>query len=144
MSSCSRRDFLATGARAGVGALVLSRFAGCGGSSVDGSVATSNNMATLTFAQFPKLQTVGDGVVVDAGGTLLVVIRTGDTTATALSAECTHEGCTVEYVGGNVPIHCPCHNSNFAQSGAVVSGPARSSLRNYAATVDASGVTVTL
>src|SRR5262249_52885298 len=133
MSSCSRRAFLATGARAGAGALVLSRFAGCGGSSVAGNVTPSNNMATLTFAQFPQLQTVGDGAVVDACGTLLVVIRTGDTTATAVSAECTHEGCTVEYVGGSVPIHCPCHNSNFAQSGAVVSGPARSSLRNYAA-----------
>src|SRR5262245_58277349 len=144
MSSCSRRAFLATGARAGVGALVLSRFAGCGGPSLDGSVAASNGKATLTFAQFAKLQTVGDGVVVDAVGTLLVVIRTGDTTATAMSAECTHEGCTVEYVGGNVPIHCPCHNSNFAQSGTVVSGPARTSLRNYTASVDATGVTVTL
>jgi nitrite reductase/ring-hydroxylating ferredoxin subunit len=138
--SCSRREFLAVG-----GALVVSRLGGCGrGGHIDGEVAPANGLATLTFAQFPQLSTVGDGVVVDAGGTLLVVIRTGDTTAAALSAECTHEGCTVEYVGGDVPIHCPCHDSTFAQSGQVVSGPARTSLRNYTATVGSDGVTVTL
>ena len=138
----SRRTFLAGGA----GALVLARFAGCGnnGGAPEGSVTPSNGMVTLTFAQFPKLATVGDGVVVDAGGTLLVVIRASDTSATALSAICTHEGCTVEYVGGSPPIHCPCHDSSFAANGAAVSGPARKALKNYTATVAADGITVTL
>lgn len=144
MSNCSRRDFIAIGARLGVGAAVLSRFSGCSSAPVDGSVTPQNGVATLTFAQFPKLSTVGNGVVVDVDGTMLVVIRTGDTSAVGLSAECTHEGCTVEYVGGSVPIHCPCHNSNFAATGAVVSGPARTSLRNYTATVASDGITVTI
>jgi Rieske Fe-S protein len=141
MSQCSRRAFLEAGVRIGAGALLLSA---CGGTALDGSVTPSAGQATLTFAQFPKLATVGDGVVVDAGGTLLVVIRTGATTAVGLSAVCTHEGCTVQYDGGNVPISCPCHGSTFNAGGAVLSGPARSSLKNYAATVGSDSIVVTL
>jgi Rieske Fe-S protein len=74
----------------------------------------------------------------------IAVIRTGDTTATALSAVCTHEACTVEIQSGSPPLFCPCHGSEFALSGAVVRGPARQSLRVYQASVDANGVTVTL
>lgn len=88
---------------------------------------------------------VGGGIVVDAAGTLLVVVRTGDTTAAAVSAVCTHEGCTVEYVGGgNAPINCPCHGSTFNVAGAALGGPARRSLKSYTATVDADGITVAL
>jgi nitrite reductase/ring-hydroxylating ferredoxin subunit len=144
MSNCSRRAFLEAGARLGAGALVLSQFAGCGAAPIDGNVTPANGTATLSFAQFPKLASVGGGVVVDAGGTLLVVIRTADTTAVGLSAVCTHEGCTVEYVGGNVPISCPCHGSTFNAAGSSLGGPARTSLRNYSATVGSDAVVVTL
>jgi Rieske Fe-S protein len=145
MSDCTRRRFLETTARAGAGAFVLAQLSACNsGGPVDGSVAATNGEAALTFAQFPTLATVGGGVVVDASGTLLVVIRTGDTTATALSAVCTHESCTVEYMGGNDPISCPCHGSTFNLAGTVLGGPARRSLKSYAAAVDSNGVTVTL
>jgi cytochrome b6-f complex iron-sulfur subunit len=40
----------------------------------------------------------------------------------AVSAVCTHLGCTVNLVGKG--FHCPCHGSVFTQDGAVVSGPA--------------------
>jgi cytochrome b6-f complex iron-sulfur subunit len=141
MSNCSRRAFLEAGARIGAGALLLSA---CGGAPVDGSVTPSAGQATLTFAQFPKLSTVGGGVVVDAGGTMLVVIRTADTTAVGLSAICTHQGCTVEYDGGNVPISCPCHGSTFNAAGTPLSGPARSALKKYAATVGSDSIVVTV
>ncbi|MDB4969039.1 MAG: (2Fe-2S)-binding protein [Myxococcales bacterium] len=144
MSQCTRRTFLALSARMGVGALALTQLPGCGGAPVDGSVTPTNGTVQLTFAQFPNLQTVGTGVVVDAGGTLVVVIRTAEATAIGLSAICTHEGCTVQYVGGGTPIHCACHDSNFSATGTVVSGPARTSLRNYSATVATDGITVTL
>jgi Rieske Fe-S protein len=145
MSDCTRRRFLENSARAGVGALVLAQLSACtSGGPVDGTIPATNGQAELTFTQFPNLATVGGGVVVDANGTLLVVIRTGDMTATALSAVCTHSGCTVEYVGGNDPISCPCHGSTFNVAGAVLGGPARRSLKSYTAAVDSSGVTVTL
>ncbi|MCU1280574.1 MAG: Iron-sulfur cluster-binding protein, Rieske family [bacterium] len=142
MSDISRRGFLQTAAVAGCGALVLG---GCqSGGSVAGSVTPVNNMAQLTFAMFPKLATIGDGVVVDIGGNPIAVIRTGDTTASALSAVCTHERCTVEIQSGSPPLYCACHGSEFAISGVVVRGPARTSLRTYTATVDSVGVTVAL
>lgn len=142
MSEISRRKFLEGAAAVGCGALVLG---GCGqGGAIDGTVTPTNNMATLTFAMYPKLATVGGGIVVTAGNAPIAVIRTGDTTATALSAVCTHEACTVEIQSGSPPLFCPCHGSEFAISGVVVRGPARQSLRVYQASVDANGVTVTL
>jgi menaquinol-cytochrome c reductase iron-sulfur subunit len=41
----------------------------------------------------------------------------------AISAICTHLGCTVaaQETGG---FYCPCHGSRFASSGAVIAGPA--------------------
>ncbi len=44
----------------------------------------------------------------------------------AVSAVCTHLGCTVNLAGTG--FHCPCHGSVFDQRGAVVSGPAPSAL----------------
>ncbi len=142
MSEISRRCFLEAATAAGCGALLLG---GCqNGGAVDGTVTPTNGQAVLTFAMFPRLATVGDGVVADVGNGPIAVIRTGDTTATALSAVCTHAGCTVVIQSGSPPLFCPCHGSEFSISGVAVRGPARASLRVYAATVDASGVTVTL
>lgn len=57
-----------------------------------------------------------DLVIRDAGGGLK-----------ALSAVCTHAGCTVGYENGQ--IACPCHGATYdAQTGAVTSGPAPRSL----------------
>ena len=44
----------------------------------------------------------------------------------ALSARCTHRGCTVEASGPE--FVCPCHRARFAADGAVVNGPARDPL----------------
>jgi cytochrome b6-f complex iron-sulfur subunit len=141
MSEISRRWFLETVAAAGCGTLLLG---GCGNGAVDGSVTPTNGMAQLTFAMFPKLTTVGNGVIAEMGSGPVAVIRTGDTTATALSAVCTHSGCTVEIQSGTPPLYCPCHGSEFNISGVVVRGPARTSLHVYSATVDDVGVTVML
>lgn len=142
MIRLSRRTFLEGSAAAACGALLLG---GCqGGGSIDGSVTAMSGSALVPFAMFPKLMTAGDGVVVDVDGTLLAVIRTGDSTATALSAVCTHQGCTVEVSAGSAPIVCPCHGSTFSIDGVVIHGPARSALRKYAASVGSDGVTVTV
>lgn len=57
----------------------------------------------------------------------------------ALSAVCTHAGCTVawEPMAGQELLHCPCHNSNFATDGSVLRGPAKKPLQRFQ--VQASG-----
>lgn len=55
----------------------------------------------------------------------------------AASAVCTHLGCTVNLAGDG--FHCPCHGSVFDQSGAVVSGPAPSSLAWFDLTLSRDG-----
>src|SRR3954470_19976334 len=66
----------------------------------------------------------GDGVVV--GG--LVVTRDASGAVHAVSATCTHQGCTVGAPEGGV-VGCPCHGSQFdAVTGKVLRGPATRSL----------------
>ena len=46
----------------------------------------------------------------------------------ALTAICTHQGCTVSSVSGGT-VNCPCHGSKFSiANGSVVTGPAPSAL----------------
>jgi len=49
----------------------------------------------------------------------------------AVSAVCTHAGCTVQYTLQQNEFYCPCHGSVFATSGSVVQGPAQSALTSY-------------
>jgi cytochrome b6-f complex iron-sulfur subunit len=55
----------------------------------------------------------------------------------AVSAVCTHLGCTVNLVGKG--FHCPCHGSVFTQDGAVVSGPAPAPLTWFELTLSRDG-----
>jgi cytochrome b6-f complex iron-sulfur subunit len=55
----------------------------------------------------------------------------------AVSAVCTHLGCTVNLAGKG--FHCPCHGSVFTQEGAVVSGPAPAPLAWFELTLSRDG-----
>ena len=43
----------------------------------------------------------------------------------ALSARCTHLGCTVHWAAAENRFQCPCHGSQFAADGTVLHGPAQ-------------------
>ena len=49
-------------------------------------------------------------------------------TPRALSARCTHLGCTINYDPVSREFHCPCHGSVFDRTGRRLSGPARKNL----------------
>jgi cytochrome b6-f complex iron-sulfur subunit len=55
----------------------------------------------------------------------------------AVSAVCTHLGCTVNLAGRG--FHCPCHGSVFNANGKVVSGPAPSGLPWFLVTLSRDG-----
>lgn len=148
MDEFTRRRFLVLlPAAVGLGALpaVLT---GCGGSSgtpVDGTVTVLNGQATLSFAEFPRLQTVGGAAVVStSSGGDYIVIRTGASQAAALTAVCTHAHCLVGYDASAQQLLCPCHGSQYSTDGTVLRGPAIASLATFPATLDATGITIKL
>ena len=53
----------------------------------------------------------------------------------ALSDECTHQKCTVDYLPERQVIFCPCHSAQFSTTGAVLAGPAPRPLDRFAVTV---------
>ena len=84
--------------------------------------------SSYTVGGTPKL--FGSGfnqffVVRDAGGLF------------AVSAICTHAGCTCEPNGNQ--FYCPCHGATFALDGSKPTSPANQPLPHYAMCVDAAG-----
>ena len=53
----------------------------------------------------------------------------------ALSDECTHLKCTVDYLPERQVIFCPCHGAQFSTTGAVLAGPAPRPLDHFSITV---------
>ena len=70
-------------------------------------------------------------VIVPVSGERVIVIQTQDQVC-ALSAKCTHEGCTVTYLPGQSVIWCPCHDGRFDLRGRVLSGPPPRPLPQFA------------
>jgi len=62
-------------------------------------------------------------------GTFLLA-RTAQDTFSALTAICTHEGCSITGFGNNQFV-CPCHGSRFTTAGSVANGPAMRALQQY-------------
>jgi cytochrome b6-f complex iron-sulfur subunit len=136
MVRCTRREFQLMLAGCAAGMLRCSS---------PPTLTPMNNKVTLTFAQFPSLMSPNNGVVVSVeNGFPIAVVRTGDTTATALSATCTHQACLVQYEPDSMQLHCPCHDANFTLQGAVVHGPTIIPLPVYAATVASDSIVVDL
>jgi cytochrome b6-f complex iron-sulfur subunit len=50
----------------------------------------------------------------------------------ALSDDCTHLKCTVDYLPERQVIFCPCHGAQYSTTGAVLAGPAPRSLDRFA------------
>lgn len=135
MRGCTRRTFnlVLCGAAA--------ELVACGSSRP--TLQPSGNQVTLTYAQFPALMSAGGSAVVDVqNGFPIAVVRTGDATAVALSATCTHAACLVGYDGSG--LHCPCHDAEFDLTGAVLRGPTTIPLPVYAATPGTDGIVVDL
>jgi cytochrome b6-f complex iron-sulfur subunit len=57
----------------------------------------------------------------------------------ALSAICTHLGCTPNWFATEERFKCPCHGSNFLMDGTNVAGPAPVPLYRAAITLDLAG-----
>ena len=81
----------------------------------------------LNHSDYSALGSVGGFAYKDD----IIVIRSGETSYIALSKVCTHQGCDVSYNHDDGELPCPCHGSRFSTSGAVLQGPATTSLKTY-------------
>lgn len=126
----------------GQGNVVVHLFAG------DGTFPdrVRNGACTFPIATLPALANVG-GIVLgrpDGFPSPLLVTRlaagTGPGAIAALSAICTHLGCTV--LPGSGALQCPCHGSRFDLAGTFLQGPAGANLTRYAADFDGTTVTI--
>jgi glycine/D-amino acid oxidase-like deaminating enzyme/nitrite reductase/ring-hydroxylating ferredoxin subunit len=66
----------------------------------------------------------GHGGVVKVGKDKIAVWKSTRGQVHALSASCTHAGCTVTWNNADLTWDCPCHGSMFSADGKVIHGPA--------------------
>ena len=154
----SRRSLMRGGAAvcvAGVAGATLAACGSSGSSGGDGSSSGSGNGSgdsgdsgsggtgsgggtTVPTSDVP----VGGGEIVKVDGKPVVVSQPTKGDFTALSAICTHQGCTVN-PPTNGTITCPCHGSQYsAEDGSVERGPATQPLPKVKATVSGGKITV--
>jgi len=72
--------------------------------------------------------------IVPFGSERVLVLRDHQGRLRAVSAKCTHEGCTLQYKADESLIWCACHNGRFDLDGRVLSGPPPRALAAYKAT----------
>lgn len=93
-----------------------------------------NGSIVVAIGPSSPLSAVGGAAITEAfvGGIyrFILLARTGETTFAALSATCTHEGCTVTGFASPV-FECPCHGSRYDTDGNVIRGPAPASLPRF-------------
>jgi nitrite reductase/ring-hydroxylating ferredoxin subunit len=65
-----------------------------------------------------------DGAVMNLGRGKIAIWRGNDGVPHAVSASCTHKGCTVTWNNAEHTWDCPCHGSIFSADGSVIHGPA--------------------
>ena len=66
----------------------------------------------------------GEGGVIKLGKGNIAVRKAANGSLHALSASCTHKGCTVTWNNADQTWDCPCHGSMFSAEGKVIHGPA--------------------
>jgi cytochrome b6-f complex iron-sulfur subunit len=94
----------------------------------------------LNSADYSKLQTNGEFAIVK--GKSIIVARKNDGSFVAVSKDCTHQGAQLTYQAANDRFNCPLHGSNFSPTGAVVNGPATSSLKQYKTELNSAGTSL--
>lgn len=98
----------------------------------------------MSLSDAQKQELTSNGFLIARLGTdRVLLLKDQDEKVRALSAKCTHEGCTVQYVPADRVVWCACHNGKFSADGRVISGPPPRPLAEYPVEGDLAG-TVTV
>jgi Rieske Fe-S protein len=143
--SCSRRDFVAAGALAAVGAFLTACGSDNGGDPEAPPTAPNPPAAggiTVSLSSFSALATVGGIARVTATGTPIAVVRTGQSTYRAFSMVCPHQGSTINIVSSG--FRCPNHGATFNANGGWTGGQSTSNLVELRVSTNAAAGTITI
>jgi cytochrome b6-f complex iron-sulfur subunit len=128
----TRRGFLAVAVAAGVcyaGALAYPIYRYLASAAEMAASEAAVTEVTLKDAQ--KL-VAGSAMMFRFGSSPAMLIHNSDDSWVALSAVCTHLGCTVKFEPDQNRIHCACHGGVYdPKTGRNVSGPPPKALRAY-------------
>jgi Rieske Fe-S protein len=85
-----------------------------------------------TWGVDPEALAPETGQIGNYNGQPVAVFKTADGEVRAVSAVCTHLGCTVGFNPTDRTWDCPCHGSRYDLEGHVIRGPAASDLEPVA------------
>jgi cytochrome b6-f complex iron-sulfur subunit len=141
----SRRNLLQLGVAAGA----VSILGGCkmvGSRKPDVVTQAKDNKVTLSKEESAKLLVSEGSLLVEPEGShdKILVVHAQDGSLRALSAICTHMGCTVLYDEKLDHLRCPCHGSEYGLDGHNLKGPATRPLRQYEVRAENGQVVITL
>jgi cytochrome b6-f complex iron-sulfur subunit len=94
--------------------------------------STSESQEWLLVGTSDELNTNGKLLVNTSAGEVLLAKTSVPGDVVAVSATCTHAGCTVEWKADKNQFICPCHGSQFGVAGKVEKAPATKPLKTYA------------
>lgn len=132
MTTQTRRDVLVFGASAtalGLSGCAILRGGAVHPQWVQSAAALQGTTLTLPLAE---VRQVGEGKVLHAK--LEPVFRDvllspqADGSVLAITAECSHNACIVDFKPATREWECPCHDSRFSAEGVVKVGPAKKNL----------------
>lgn len=126
-----RRQLLQRAGAVGLGAAVVGVLAACGSGSGSGSGGAGGGAEATpgtdgSLAQVSQIPVGGAVSAKDANGKPILIAQPEAGTIVAMTAICTHMGCTV--VPDGKQLKCPCHASIYSLTGQNESGPAPSPL----------------
>jgi cytochrome b6-f complex iron-sulfur subunit len=139
----TRRIFLAAASVAGIGYAAALAYPVYRYLASPSEMALSAAAVTeMTLKDAEKLP-VGSVLMFKFGTSPAMLIHHADNSWVALTAVCTHLGCTVQYEPQMDRIHCACHGGVYnPYTGANVSGPPPKPLKLFKVAVNETGVEV--
>jgi cytochrome b6-f complex iron-sulfur subunit len=106
-------------------------------------MATAQSAVSEVWLKDAQKLPAGSVLMFKFGASPAMLIHHKDGAWVALTAVCTHLGCTVQYEADQNRIHCACHGGVYdPRTGANVSGPPPKPLKLFKVAVNADGVQV--
>lgn len=132
----NRRDFLSWAGVGGLATFLPIAIAACSPSGSNDTADATDEPQSIDVGSLSDLDSKGS-LLIESPQKVIVVRDPADATAVlALTANCNHRDCTVEWQADSSEFLCPCHQSRFALDGSIQEGPATEALRPLTVTVE--------